>query len=132
MHPVFHVSLLRAYDARGEHRRTLPPDPIHVAGATEHVVARVLHHRHRGHGLQYLVEWEGYDVADATWEPERHLVNAPAKVAEYWDRLGACNAGWLSAPEDASELVSSDESSVVADPQPSLRWKHVLPPCRDN
>ena len=121
VHPVFHAFLLRAYNASGEHRSTLPPDPIHVAGATEHVVAHVLCHRRRGRGLQYLVEWEGYDVADATWEPELHLVNAPAKVAEYWDRLGVCNAGWLSAPEDASELASSDGSSVVPDTQPSLR-----------
>ena len=92
-----------------------------MAGTNEYVVARVLHHRHRGWGLQYLVEWEGYDMDDATWEPEHHLVHVLAKVFEYWDRLGACNAGWLSAPEDASELASSDESSVVTDPQPSLR-----------
>ena len=98
----------------------------------EHVVARVLCHRCKGRGLQYLIEWKGYDMDDATWEPERHLVNAPAKVAEYWDRLGACNAGWLSAPEDASELASSDESSVEPDTQPSLRWKRVLPPCQDD
>ena len=69
VHPVFHVSLLRAYNARGEHRHSLPPDPIYVAGATEHLFARVLRHRCQGHGLQYLVEWAGYDVADATWEP---------------------------------------------------------------
>ena len=92
-----HVSLLRAYHASGEHHCTLPPNPIHVDGATEHVVARVLRHRCRGRGLQYLVEWKGYDVADATWKPERHRENAPAKVTEYWDRLGACNADWLSA-----------------------------------
>ena len=78
------------------------------------------------------MEWEGYDVADGTWEPEHHLVNAPAKVNEYWDSLEACNAGWLSAPEDPSELASSDESSVVPDTQPSLRWKCVLPPCQDD
>ena len=71
-------------------------------------------------------------MVDATWEPAHHLMNAPAKVSEYWDRLGTCNAGWLSAPEDASELASSDESSVVADPQPSLRWKRILPPCQDD
>ena len=93
MHPVFHVSLLRAYDASGGHRRALLPNPICVAGSTEYVVARVLHHRCRGRGLQYFVDWQGYDMADATWEPECHLVNAPAKVSEYWDRLGACNAG---------------------------------------
>ena len=71
-------------------------------------------------------------MTDANWEPERHLVNAPAKVKEYWDRLGTCNASWLSAPEDASELPSSDESSVESDTQPSLRWKYVLPPCQDD
>ena len=42
VHPVFHVSLFRAYDARGEHWSTLPPDLIHVARATDHVVACVL------------------------------------------------------------------------------------------
>ena len=46
---------------------TLPPDPIRGAGATEHVFARVLRNRRRGRWLQYLVEWEGYDMADATW-----------------------------------------------------------------
>ena len=81
--PVFHVYLIRACNARGEHWNTLPPDPIRVAGATEHVLARVLCHRLRGRGLQYLAELEGYDVANATCEPECHLVNAPAKVSEY-------------------------------------------------
>ena len=55
VHPVFYVSLLRAYDARGEHRHTLPPDPIHVAGAIEHVIACVLHHRCRVVGYSTLL-----------------------------------------------------------------------------
>ena len=58
-------------------------------------------------------------MADAISGPEYYLVNAPAKVSEYWDRLGTCNTGWLNAPDDASELVSSDESSVVVDPKPT-------------
>ena len=94
IHLVFHVSFLRAYDVRRERLHSLPPDSIHVAGATEHVADRVLRHRHRGCGLQYLVYWEGYDMADATWEPEGHLVNAPAKVSECWKCLETCNAGW--------------------------------------
>ena len=129
---MFHVSLLRAYDSRGEHRRTLPPDPIRVDGVREHVVARVLRHRRRGRGLQFLVAWEGYDVADATWEPEHHLANAPAKVSEYWERLGTCNEGWLSAPEDASELASSEGSYVESSPPPGPWWRCVLPPCQDD
>ena len=51
VYPVFHVSLLRPYVARGEHRHSLPPDQIHVAGATKHMVACVLLHRCWGHGL---------------------------------------------------------------------------------
>ena len=58
-------------------------------------------------------------MADASWEPERHLVNAPAKVSEYWDHLGTCEVGWLSAPEDASELTSSEGASVEDSPQPT-------------
>ena len=132
VNPVFHASLLWAYDDRGEHQHTFPLNPIHMAGASEHVVARVLHHRHPGRGLQYLVEWEWYDVADTTWEQECHLANAPDRVSEYLEWQGTCSAGWLNTPEDASDLASSEGSSVEDGPQPGKRWKWVLPPCQDD
>ena len=68
-------------------------------------------------------------MADATWEPESHLAHAPAKVAEYWGSLGLCTAGWLSAPEDASDLTSTSDSSVA---EVAPRWRRTLPPCQDD
>ena len=98
-------------------------------GATEFVVEHILRHRRRGRGLQYLVAWQGYDVADATWEPESHLCHAPAKVAEYWAALDSCAGAWGSAPEDASELASS-ESESLSDTSPFV-LRRALPPCQD-
>ena len=31
---------------------------------------RILKHRRRGHGYQYYVQWEGYPITEASWEPE--------------------------------------------------------------
>ena len=72
---------------------------MQVGRSDEYEVARVVRHRQRGRGLQYLVEWSGYDVSEATWEPEQHLAGAAAKVAEYWATQADCGAAWLSAPD---------------------------------
>ena len=42
IHPVFHVSLLRAYDANGDLRIVLPPNPVQVGDHTEFEVARIV------------------------------------------------------------------------------------------
>ena len=132
IHPVFHVYLLWAYDAGGDSRFVPPPHPVQVGGHTEFEVACIVRHRRRGRGLQYLVEWVGYDVADATWEPERHLVHAPDKVAAYWAAQGDCGAAWLSTPEDASDLTST-ASEVTSDSgcgqPPACLCRRTLPPC---
>ncbi len=31
----------------------------------------------------YLVQWQGHDSADDSWEPEEHLAHCPERVAEY-------------------------------------------------
>ena len=56
-HPVFHVSLLRPYDASGDAHRWLPPDPVIIERQPEFEVESIL--RHHGRGLQYLVHWSG-------------------------------------------------------------------------
>ena len=61
-HPVFHISILRPYDASGGLHHQLPL----VSGKQEFKVASILHHRRWGQGLQYLVEWAGYDLANTT------------------------------------------------------------------
>ena len=63
------------------------PEPIVVDdnGADEWEVKRILDHRRAGRAkkLQYLVEWNGYPVWEATWEPLEHLHGALELVIEY-------------------------------------------------
>ena len=60
--------------------------------AETYVVAAVLDRRDVGDGAQYLVHWEGFDVCDATWEPEEHLAGASEAVSEFWSRREACRS----------------------------------------
>jgi len=84
-HPVFHVSLLKAYRTDG--RVQPPPPPIEVDGELEYEVEQILDKRvvkRRGSSrVHYLVKWVGYGVAHNTWEPEENLVNCSKLVAAY-------------------------------------------------
>ncbi len=87
IHPVFHVSLLRAFDGSGVGRFP-SSDPIILGDAGEFEVDRIVRHRERGRGRgrvsEFLVLWKGFDLSSATWEPEGNLTNAPERLAEYW------------------------------------------------
>ena len=52
-------------------------------GELEYEVEVVLHHRGKGAQHRYLILWKGYPLSEATWEPEPHLLNAPAILADY-------------------------------------------------
>jgi hypothetical protein len=84
-HPVFHVSLLKAYRTDG--RVQPPPPPIEVDGELEYEVEQILDKRvvkRRGSSrVHYLVKWVGYGVAHNTWEPEENLVNCSKLVEAY-------------------------------------------------
>ena len=49
---------------------------------------------HRVHGQgrssewEFLVEWLGYPLEEATWEPGAHLTNAPVILASYLELRG--------------------------------------------
>ena len=90
IHPVFHVSLLRPYydeDDHDEPEKGLVPE-ILPDGSTEFVVERILDSRVYRRQKQYLVKWKGLPVHDSTWEPEKHLKNAPEAIKEYHQRVG--------------------------------------------
>jgi len=86
IHPVFHVSLLKPYQASpNEFIRPTPPSAI-VFPNTEHEefeVETILDKRILRKKPQYLVKWHGYPLHDATWEPLDHLKNAKEKVKEF-------------------------------------------------
>jgi Chromo (CHRromatin Organisation MOdifier) domain len=85
IHPVFHVSLLKPYQASNEFLRPTPP-PAVILPDTEHAeyeVETILDKRILRNRPQYLVKWLGYPLHDATWEPLDHLKNAREKVQEF-------------------------------------------------
>lgn len=93
IHPVFHVSLLKAVVPRNPELfpDATPPELLPVpieddSGQTyegEWEVESILKHRHSKNKLHYLVKWVGYPATKATWEPEEHLTNASDIVQEY-------------------------------------------------
>ena len=70
IHPVFHVSLLKAY--RSDGRVQPPPPPVEIEGEPAYLVEQILYHRDvkrgRGSKREYLVKWLGYGVEHNTWE----------------------------------------------------------------
>ena len=94
MHDVFHVSLLKPWNA--EKHGVIPIPPTLTLGEQEEFeVQKILDHRerhisHAGRGRpkckrEYLVSWRGQDYSNSTWEPEKNLQNARKKVDEYWE-----------------------------------------------
>jgi transposase InsO family protein len=87
IHPVFHVSLLRPYQAptKIEHRtlNTPPPPAITIEDHQEYEVEQILDQRTRFRRKEFLVKWVGYPDYDATWEPEANLKNATDAVKEF-------------------------------------------------
>ena len=84
IHSVFHVSNLKIYYWLEEFERVeRPPSPVVVDGEEEFEVKAIL--RHKGFGARHLYQmlWKDYPIAEASWEPETHLLNAPQILEEY-------------------------------------------------
>ncbi len=100
LHPTFHVSLLKLYDAS---RHVPSPKPVLVDGNIEFEVEAILEHRdvnrtktnkntgnkRKSIKREYLVKWKGYGNESNTWEPESNCKNCPLVVQAYWDRLAS-------------------------------------------
>jgi hypothetical protein len=99
IHPVFHVSLLKAYQQGG--RVQPPPVPELIEDELEYEVESVLAHRDvrvrrkRNRARtpvlqrQYLIKWKGYDESNNTWEPDRNCSNCQDKIDDYFARIRA-------------------------------------------
>ena len=71
IHNVFHTILLQPYTETEAHGNNFPqPAPDLLEGEEVYNVEQILKHQRRGRGYQYYVQWEGYLITEASWEPE--------------------------------------------------------------
>ena len=51
-------------------------------------VEKILNHKTfndgGGDARYFLIKWKGYDVSEATWEPECHLTDCDMKITSYF------------------------------------------------
>jgi hypothetical protein len=94
IHPVINISHLkeyrdgvRAFPDRPVRLTRPEPEAIDDNGAPEWLVDRLLDHRKVKRGTrhidQYLVEWKGYPISEATWEPIENLTGSMDLVREF-------------------------------------------------
>ena len=81
IHPVFHVSLLKAYE-KGQGKAEAPPAEW-IRGQAHYQVEIILDSRVRRRKKEYLVKWLGYPHYDSTWEQEEALKLAPDAVRKF-------------------------------------------------
>jgi hypothetical protein len=90
IHPVLNVSRLKAYrdgleshpDRPPPHARP-PPESQAEDGAEVYEVERILAQRGRGARAQFLVEWKGYPLWEASWMSRGALSQAREALAEF-------------------------------------------------
>jgi hypothetical protein len=87
VHNVFHVSLLRRFNANEIPGQTSqPPMAIEVNETTDtYEVESIVDGKNIGRSFKYLVQWKGYDgLPDSTtWEPISHLEGCEDLVNDY-------------------------------------------------
>ena len=89
IHPTFHIKKLKKFEHSEEFERNIssPPESLEVEGEQEFEVEAIIKHRGSTSKRQYLVAWKGYELHEATWEPEANLTHCSDLVAEYLLRL---------------------------------------------
>jgi hypothetical protein len=90
IHPVFHVSLLKAYKKTGGYQPPLPMVDI-IGGEVHFEIEALIADRMLGKNQQFRARWKNEDAGGDTWEFEEDLIedapdSAPRLIKQYWDR----------------------------------------------
>jgi hypothetical protein len=90
IHPVINVSRLLPYrDGLTSHPHRVqphtrpPPDIQHDDGAGTYEVERIIARRGSSRRVEYLIEWKGYPLWEATWEKMSNLDGAREAIQEF-------------------------------------------------
>lgn len=107
--PVFSPPFLPTVVERG------PPEETEfkIGNKPAYEVERVVGHRKRGRGMQYLVKWKGFDSPQNTWEPRGGLAGCDHAVEKYFSSLDTKKA-LTEDFENISGLDSSCKGRVLA------------------
>ena len=121
VHPVFHVSLLKPYQAaEADDRPAVRPPPIigeHIYEAERISNRRTVTVNGRQQ-VQYLVHWQGYPDSEATWEPASHLLG---KTCKAWRK--AVDTALAETGRSAIQAAGSS-GSAPSSPQPAPRRRN--------
>ncbi len=86
IHNVFHVSLIKPYNGTRESEHIIPTPAAYIDGTPQFAIDKIIGHRevHRGTKTikEYLVQWEGCDATQATYEPESTVPDIAIDM--YW------------------------------------------------
>jgi hypothetical protein len=67
IHPVFHVSLVELYkESSIPGKFQVPPSPIEIEGQEEFEISEILNSQIIRRKLEYLVQWQEYDISERT------------------------------------------------------------------
>jgi hypothetical protein len=90
IHLIFYISLLELYkESSIPYRFQVPPPPIIRLSLKEKkklVVSEILDLRITRRKLEYLVQWQGYDISKRTWKHVANLSNAPEMIQDFHRR----------------------------------------------
>ena len=111
IHPVVHVSNLKPSQQsdRFGPRVEPPPEAVLVEGELEDEVEDILDKRvrHKGKLVEYLVQWKGLPLWEASWEPKSNLTQCQETLQAFEQRAcaGALLGDYLGYSIIAEELV---------------------------
>ena len=89
IHPVVHVVHTTPFIeqpldiAKAVVERSSPVPAVH---GNEQVVDKILKHRARGRGYQFLTLMKGAPTHDAEWQPTRDFVDKDGTVTDEWQK----------------------------------------------
>lgn len=97
IHPVVNASYLKPYHTSSTFHPRPPLRPPPIAGNDIYLAERILDKRIINRGCisraEYLIQWQGYPIYDATWEPATNLLGSDIQA-----QRAAFDAVWTPPP----------------------------------
>ena len=87
IHPVIHVVQTTPFVGQpSDIAKPVPerPAPVPTIHGEEQVVDKILKHRTRGRGYQFLTLMKGAPSHDSEWQPTRDFVDKDGTVTDVW------------------------------------------------